>query len=335
MRKIGLMIFVLFFIIMLIPFFIISSCEAINENSEEPNVIKENSEVYVKVLNTEDNKAMELGIDEYIKGVVAAEMPVNFELEALKAQAVAARTYTLNRLQEFGAKPDDVHPQYELCTDYRHCQAWISKDDRLMAWSKNADLSTLNNIELWSKIEEAVDTTKGESLIYNGELIDPLFHSSSGGATENSEDYFTASLPYLRSVSSEYEKNSPYISTNFDISEEDFKKTVKNKYPDIELKKSKMIENLEIMSRTESGRVDEIRVGNKTLTGREVRELLNLRSNNFTVKQDGNKLVFSTNGNGHGVGLSQYGANGMAQAGFDYVEILKHYYTGVDVNKAY
>ena len=335
MRKIGLMILALFLIVMIIPFFIISSCEAINERDDEPDVIEEKDQVYVTVLNTEDNTTMELTTDEYIKGVVAAEMPVNFELEALKAQAVAARTYTLNRLEEFGGKPDDVHPQYELCTDYRHCQAWISKDDRLVAWSKNTELSALNSIELWSKIEEAVDSTKGESLIYNGELIDPLFHSSSGGVTENSEDYFSASLPYLRSVSSEYETNSPYISTNFDISEDDFEKTLKNKYPDIVLKKNKMIDNLEIISRTKSGRVDEIRVGNKTLTGREIRELLSLRSNNFTIKQDGNNIVFTVNGNGHGVGLSQYGANGMAEAGFDYVEILKHYYTGVELKKVY
>lgn len=335
MRKIGLMILALFLVVMVIPFFIVSSCEAINQKDEEPNVIKEENAVYVTVLNTEDDTTMELAIDEYIKGVVAAEMPVDFNLEALKAQAVAARTYTLNRLTEFGGKPDDVHPQYELCTDYRHCQAWISKEDRLVAWSKNTELSTLNNIELWSKIEEAVESTKGESLIYEGELIDPLFHSSSGGVTENSEDYFSASLPYLRSVSSEYENSSPYISTNFDISEEDFKKTLKKKYPDIVLKKDKIIDNLEIIKRTKSGRVDQIRVGDKTLTGREMRELLNLRSNNFTIKQDGDKLVFTVNGNGHGVGLSQYGADGMADAGFDYVEILKHYYTGVEVRKAY
>lgn len=335
MRKIGLMILALFLVVMVIPFFIVSSCEAINQKDEEPNVIKEENAVYVTVLNTEDDTTMELAIDEYIKGVVAAEMPVDFNLEALKAQAVAARTYTLNRLTEFGGKPDDVHPQYELCTDYRHCQAWISKEDRLVAWSKNTELSTLNNIELWSKIEEAVESTKGESLIYEGELIDPLFHSSSGGVTENSEDYFSASLPYLRSVSSEYENSSPYISTNFDISEEDFKKTLKKKYPDIVLKKDKIIDNLEIIKRTKSGRVDQIRVGDKTLTGREMRELLNLRSNNFTIKQDGDKLVFTVNGNGHGVGLSQYGADGMADAGFDYVEILKHYYTGVEVNKTY
>ncbi|MFZ7133036.1 MAG: stage II sporulation protein D [Eubacteriales bacterium] len=338
MRKFSSLIILLFIIMMVIPFIIIRSCEAI-KNDQNPSIIdeeqNEEKEITVTVLNTSTNKAMTLTIDEYIKGVVAAEMPVNFHLEALKAQAIAARTYTLNKLEEFGGKPNSVHPQYDLCTDYRHCQAWISKEDRLSAWSKSAELSSMNNIELWGKIEEAVNSTKGMALVYNGELISPLYHSTSGGSTENSEDYFPSSMPYLRSVSSEYEEDSPYLSTTFEITVKDFTTTLKEKYPDIALNESRMLNNLEILSHTDGGKVGKIRIGNKVLTGREMRELLGLRSSEFTVEQSGSKLTFTVVGFGHGVGMSQYGADGMAKAGYTYEEILKHYYTGTEINKKY
>ncbi|MPW26991.1 stage II sporulation protein D [Alkalibaculum sp. M08DMB] len=335
MRKFGLLILIFFVVIIIIPFLIVNSCNILKTETPKPHVIVEEEIIYVNVLDTKNDKAMKLELDEYIKGVVAAEMPVLFHLEALKAQSIAARTYTLNRLEEFGGKPDGVHPQYELCTDHRHCQAWISKEDRLSAWGKNVELSSVNNIELWSKIEEAVDSTKGLALAYNDKLIDPLYHSTSGGSTENSEDYFTSSLPYLRSVSSEYEKESPYMNTSFDISVSEFTSTIKKKYPDIKLDKSKMIDNIEILSNTSGGKVEKVRVGNKVLAGREMRELLGLRSSEFTIKQSGSTLVFTVVGYGHGVGLSQYGADGMANAGFKYKDILTHYFTGTEIKKMY
>ena len=340
MRRIGFMTLILFIVIVLIPFLLVSSCDAF-EHEKKPEIIQEKKveaereHIYVNVLDTANNKAMKLDLDEYIKGVVAAEMPVNFHLEALKAQAIAARTYTLNRLEQFGGKPDGVHAQYNLCTDFRHCQAWISKEDRLSAWAKNTELSAINNIELWGKIEEAVDSTKGQALIYNDKLIDPLFHSASGGTTENSEDYFTSSLPYLRSVSSEYEEGSPYNKTNFDIGVKEFSDTLKKKFPDIKLESSKMIDNIEIISHTAGGKVEKVRVGNKVLKGRELRELLGLRSSEFTVEQNGTKLAFTVVGYGHGVGLSQYGADGMAKAGYSYEEIVKHYFTGTQLKSMY
>lgn len=334
MKKIVSIIIILFIIIIVLPFFIVKSCDVIN-NENEPQVIESEKNFYVKVLNTNTNESMNLELDEYIKGVVAAEMPVTFHIEALKAQAIAARTYTMNRLEEFGATADPVHPQYDLCTDYRHCQAWISKEKRLIAWDSNAELSSLNNIDLWAKIEEAVEATKGIAIIYNGNLIDPLFHSTSGGSTENSEDYFTSSLPYLKSVSSSYEDSSPYLNTNFEITVENFTNTFKEKYPDIKFESSKMIENIEILSTTEGGKISKIRVGNKVLTGREVRELLNLRSSQFTIAQKNSKLIFTVVGFGHGVGMSQYGADGMAKAGYTYEDILKHYYTGVELKEMY
>lgn len=336
MRKFASLIIILFIIVIVIPFMIIRSCEAIY-NDKEPSVIKEDTvdKIMVSVLNTTNNKAMSLSLDEYIKGVVAAEMPVTFNIEALKAQAITARTYTMNKLKAFGGNTNAVHPQYDLCTDYRHCQAWISKEDRLSAWSKNAELSSVNNIELWSKIEEAVDSTQGMVLTYEGSLISPLYHSTSGGNTENSEDYFPSSMPYLRSVSSEYEGDSPYMSTTFEVSTKDFNNTVKEKYPDIKLNESKMIDNIEILSHTEGGKVEKIRLGNKVLTGREMRELLNLRSSEFSISQKGTTLLFTVVGFGHGVGMSQYGADGMAKAGYTYSEILKHYYTGVEIEVKY
>lgn len=335
MKRFGLLVLLIFIVMMIIPFMLVRSCEAIKEE-KAPSIIsddqsKTSEDITVAVLNTKTNQAMKLDLDEYIKGVVAAEMPVNFDIEALKAQAVAARTYTLNKID----KKNEVHPQYDLCTDPSHCQAWISKEDRLSAWSKNSELSSMNNIELWRKIEDAVDSTRGQVLTYEGKLISPLFHSTSGGSTENSEDYFTSSVPYERSVSSEYESQSPYMSTTFEITVKDFTKILKKKYPDIELKESKIIDNLEILSNTEGGNVKNIRIGNKVLTGRELRELLGLRSSQFTIDQQGSKIIFTVVGFGHGVGMSQYGADGMAKAGYTYEEILKHYYTGVDIEKRY
>lgn len=325
----GYTLVLLLIILIILPLVVVKGCDVVRE--EKITETPQEKEIILSVLNHRSNEVMNLSLEEYTKGVVAAEMPVTFELEALKAQAVAARTYTIRRLQQFGAAPSEKHPQYDLCTDHTHCQAWISKDERVEAWKKDKKLGLLDYLSLWKKIEQAIDSTRGEIVTYNGEPIDPLFHSTSGGKTENSEDYFNAKVPYLRSVISQYEEKSPHMVTKVEMTKEEFENKLKNKLPDIKINSKKLEKEIKILKKTEGGQIEEIKIGNKTLSGREAREALGLKSSNFFIDIKGKEVIITTTGYGHGVGMSQYGADGMAREGMDYKEIIKHYYQGVEV----
>jgi len=316
----AILIFVIFSLIIL-PLLLIT----IVNNDELPNIERLSIDIPVKVYLHKTGDTVTLDLEEYVAGVVAGEMPSSFEFEALKAQAVAARTYALSKVvrgEKFGNSAD--HPNAPLCDD-THCQVYRSEQELLELkgsdWMKNS----------WPKIKDAVATTLGEVMFYGGELVEqPLYHSSSGGKTENSEDVFVSNLPYLRSVESKYEDEAPHQSESISISFNTFKEKIQNTYGASSINPN----TIKILKRSEGGRVEEIQVGDKTLKGRDIRELFNLRSANFTFAFDGNNnIVFTTRGFGHGVGMSQWGANGMAQAGFNYKEILKHYYTGVTVKQ--
>ncbi|MEL7570525.1 MAG: stage II sporulation protein D [Eubacteriaceae bacterium] len=319
-KKFGLYVFIIILIFIIIPALIVKSCQHIDDE------IEDNSEgTMIKVLDVQHNKALDMDLEDYLKCVVAGEMPATFEEEALKAQAVAARTFTIRRMQG----TTSAHPQYDICTDHNCCQAFISKEDRLKAW-QNSGLSAADSLLRWQKIEEAVDGTKGKVLVYSGELISALYFSASGGKTENSEDYFVSALAYLRSVDSPYE-GTTYTNIETTISLKDFLTILKTKYPDFKIDQSKVSQNIKINSYTTGGKVKEIVIGNKNLSGREVRELFDLRSSGFTIKLSGSNIIFTTNGNGHGVGMSQYGANGYAKNGYKYDQILQHYYLGAEI----
>ena len=261
-----------------------------------------------------------LDFEEYVKGVVAGEMPATFEEEALKAQAVAARTYALSK--SFRGSPDS-HPLAALC-DTTHCQVYrsIFELEQLKSdyWFETG----------WPVIVKAVEDTRGQLMYYEGELVSQaLYHSSSGGKTENSEDVFVSAVPYLRSVYSLYESDI-HRDEQTVISISTFADALRRAFP------SKGIgsvtgSNINILSRSEGGRVEQIQVGNATFTGAEIRRALALRSANFTLNIDGNSITIITSGFGHGVGMSQHGANGMAGEGYDYKQILSHYYSGVEV----
>jgi stage II sporulation protein D len=319
-KKLGLYILIILLVFIIIPAVIVKSCQ----NSAAENEDKSDS-LTIKVLDVKNNKALEMELEEYIKCVVAAEMPATFELEALKAQAIAARTFTLRRMQGTVS----AHPQYDMCTDPNCCQAFISKEDRLKAW-KDAGISDSDVALRWEKIEKAVDETKGKVLAYNGELISALYFSASGGRTENSEDYFVSAVPYLRSVESPYEGDT-YKNIETTISAKDFITVVKTKYPDFLTDQFDISKSIKISSYTEGGKVGQITIGNLTLSGREVRELFDLRSSGFDIEASSDSVTFITNGHGHGVGMSQYGANGYAKEGYEYDEILLHYYTGAEI----
>jgi stage II sporulation protein D len=279
----------------------------------------------IDVYITEKDAVETVKFEEYVKGVVASEMPSEFNIEALKAQSVAARTYSLAKQQKAQSSGNPKsHSSAPLC-DTTHCQVY-------------RDAATLKSLKgdkwmetSWPKICEAVDATKGQLLYYNGELVQQaLFHSSSGGKTENCEDVFASAVPYLVSVDSPYEDAATHQNeeTTFTLSQ--FSSKIKAANPRIDFG-SITSSNIKIVSRSSGGRVENMSIGKGVLTGRSVREALGLSSANFTISITKDNITFTSNGSGHGVGMSQYGANGMAEEGYDYKEILAHYYTGTEV----
>ncbi|MFV0517876.1 MAG: stage II sporulation protein D [Aminipila sp.] len=262
--------------------------------------------------------------EDYVKGVVAGEMPSNFELEALKAQAVAARTYSLSKIIRSGDGGNPpAHPDAPLCDD-THCQVYRSiyelSDLKGDAWMNDG----------WQKICKAVDSTKGELMYYNGQLAEQaLFHSSSGGFTENSEDVFASAVPYLRSVSSPYEEGATHQMEKKIFTHKEFISLLNMKYSNRKLQSP--ISNIAIIAKSQGGRVDDIKINNSNYSGRELRDALGLSSANFNISFDSSSVTVVSNGYGHGVGMSQYGANGMALKGSNYKKILEHYYTGIKI----
>ncbi|WP_027338779.1 stage II sporulation protein D [Halonatronum saccharophilum] len=267
-----------------------------------------NSSQRIDIYNVKTGEIMELDIEEYLKGVVAAEMPALFEIEALKAQSVAARTYTLNKMRNS-----------RLTTDSNTDQAWASQEDLLQRWGLSGYLN------YWPKISAAVEETKGWVLFYRGDFINAVYHSTSGDYTEPAHKVWGNRVSYLQSVASDYEQESPYYQRNSRFSRDEVANKLEVSLNDLSL--------IEISKRSSSDRVLEMRVGDDIFSGREIRSKLALHSTNFSLKEDGEYIVFSTSGYGHGVGMSQYGANGMARRGYDFKDILQHYYTGVTLKE--
>ncbi len=320
MKKLIVLGLVLCFMIIGLPLAIISTFDDEPIVEERPE-----SKERVRVFINQENKTIEMDLEAYIKSVVASEMPGEFQEEALKAQAVAARTYAMARMRMFGENGHPNHSQAPLC-DGVHCQVYISYEK--LKEIKSSDWI----LKYWEKISEAVEDTRGLVMTYEGELVDqPLFHSTSGGNTENSEDVFTTSVPYLRSVASPFEIKAPYYKDSVTISLNDFKSQILSKYKNLSIDLNHFQDSVKILERSSGGRVSEIKVGNLILSGRDVREMLGLRSANFTIESKNNQITFNTIGYGHGVGMSQWGANGMAEQGSDYIEILKHFYQGVEI----
>lgn len=316
MKKfLGYIITVVFALVILPTFITLlyNSEKEVKEESEDTEIIYDNQ--ITKVYSPEIEIIQDIGIEEYIKGVVAAEMPALFEEEALKAQAVAARTYALKKMKD---NKDIVE------TDIG--QAYLSKEELKQNWGSNYNT-------YWKRISKAVDATKNQVMMYDNEMIDAVFHSTSAGYTENSENMWSVSLPYLRGVESHQDEKAPDFVTEKSIKAEEVIGKLQNRYKDIVLTDVPLLQQIQIVQRSEAGYILEIQIGNKILTGREVREVLGLKSSNFTINQNGDELIFTTRGYGHGVGMSQYGANYMAQDGSSYDEILKHYYQGIKITK--
>ncbi len=276
----------------------------------------------VSVYITSQNKIVDVPLEEYICGVISNEMPASFEMEALKAQAVAARTYLASKKIKNCVKANGA----DIC-DSTHCQVYTSKAVRLELWDESI------REEYWKKISEAVELTKGQVLSYQNELVlYPQFFSTSSGKTENSVDLYWADIPYLKSVESPGEEEiAPKFESEVSMSINEFISKFEEKYPNSSLNEDNIESSINITSKSEAGGIKEIQVAGETIRGQDFRFLYGLNSSNFTYEINGGNIIFKCKGYGHGVGMSQWGANVMAKEGKNYEEILKHYYTGVEI----
>lgn len=272
---------------------------------------KSENEPVVRVLKG-DNTVENIKLEDYLIGVVSSEVPASFEKEAIKAQTVAARTYALKKIQS------SKDSQYDV-TDDTSTQVYQSDDQLRMKWKDKYD-------EYISKIKECIEETKGEYLTYNNEVIYAFFFSTSNGKTEDNKNVFGQDLPYLKIVDSSFDENETtgfYSTKTYTLS--DFYQKLGLEYSD----------NLTITNEeyTESGRVKNITINGTTFSGRNFQSKLSLRSNDFNIEKNDTSIKITTKGFGHGVGMSQYGANALAKQNKTYEEILKYYYQGTDLKK--
>lgn len=299
------------------------------ENKEKPK--EENKKIgisnqvfdtKIKLYLTKEDKIVEMNLEDYIVGVVSAEMPASFSESALEAQAIAARTYTLAHLESTGGHKCAQGKGADLC-DEVHCQAYINKEKRFKAWDQD------KVDEYWKKVNDAVHNTEGKVLTYDDALIKAFYFSTSSGKTENCQEVFKENLPYLKSVESKGEEVAPKYETEASFTDIDMGNKLKS--ANSEFYVSDISKEIKILSRTEGGSVKEIKIGNTTFAGTEIRKLFGLSSANFDIDFTKGLVNFKCKGYGHGVGMSQWGANIMGKEGKSSEEILKHYYSGSSI----
>lgn len=299
----------------------VSNTNILTENQIVPSTYDYSTYRTVKLLHKTTNKVEEIPLDEYLYGVVSSEMPASYEKEALKAQAVVARTYTLYQITHNSKKHDDA----DICDDSTCCQAWISKEDRLKKWNEE------KRDEYWNKIVSCVNETQGKMITYNGEAINAFFHSNSGGTTEAPINVWGGSgYPYLQSVQTAGEDAYSQYSSELTVTKKQFEETIKKEHSDFKIDFTKK-DCIQVKEYTEGNRVKTIQVGNLSLSGVEMRTLFKLRSANFEISITGDKIKFEVKGYGHGVGMSQTGADTLAKEGKNYEDIIHHFYTGVEI----
>lgn len=327
-KPIFILIFVVVIVIILVPAMLVlpfSGDEAFGKlaesmaqkGSQQENQKSKEAAVEVAVYRSNTKEIQKIPLESYLIGVVAAEMPADFEKEALKAQALTARTYIVNQLiqdNRLGL------PKNADVSDSEMHQVYKSDSELKALWGSDYNWKI-------KKITEAVEETAGQILTYRGNPITATFFSTSNGYTENSEDYWKTAYPYLKSVSSPWDLNSPKFYNKVSIPVVDFENKL-----GVTISNSPQIGT--VIQRTPGKRVGIVQIGGKKLTGKQIREKLNLMSTDFDWERHGDQIIITTKGYGHGVGMSQYGANGMAQEGKSYKDIVKHYYQGVDIESS-
>lgn len=260
-------------------------------------------------------------LDDYLRGVLAAEMPALYHQEALKAQAVAARTYTLKQLPRYGGSGSQKYKGADVSTDFADCQAFLSENEMREKWG------FVSFFYYWARINRAVEETRGQILLYNGKIIDAVYHANSGGMTEDARYVWGSDTAYLKSIESPFDvENEKSFKSTFYFAMNEIKEKlgIQQTSPD---------DNIHIVKRSSSGRVLELNIAGQSFTGIQVREKLSLPSTKFEISSEGNIYTFTCYGKGHGVGMSQDGANGLAKNGYNYQQILKHYYKNVELRK--
>ncbi len=319
---------VLTYVGVIVVIVLVSSIFSLQKDRLKPKTLNLPEKIVVYI--TEEDKAVEMDFEDYIICVVSAEVPAVFHTEAIKAQAVAARTYIYNKYKKFTENPElfpTEHKDAVVCTDYKHCCAYYSKE-KLREIHGDGWMD-----KYYGKLEECVGDTEGEIILYDNQPIVASFHASSGGCrTENSEDVWTSPLPYLVSVESPGEDKREGYNSVVTVSCDEFKEKVNTNYPDAMLDddRNKWIGDI---SYTKGNSVDTIKIGEEFIRGTQMRSLFGLKSACFEISMLDDRITFNVHGSGHGVGLSQHGANIMAENGKNYIDILKWYYTGVEVKK--
>ncbi|RYL95136.1 stage II sporulation protein D [Sporolactobacillus sp. THM7-4] len=315
MRKAVVLLSVFVFIIIVLPAIVVlpyTHHKALDTNpkqKEEPET--KHSVITVSVYRQASKTTEKVPLDQYLFGVVGSEMPADFQLEALKAQAIAARTYILSRIM--------ADPAVRV-TDMVGNQVYHSRAELKRIWGADYQWKA-------AKIAKAVSETEGEVVTYKGNLISPVFFSTSNGKTENAKDYWTTDVPYLRSVPSPWDRLSPKYKTEKTLALDDVEKALsvnlQNHSGDLG----------QVIKKTETGHVALYDIGGKQFTGRQIREKLNLSSTDFQLEQIGGEVRATTYGSGHDVGMSQYGAEGMARQGKNATQIITHYYRGTTITR--
>lgn len=304
MKKIIIFIILLIFI----PFLI----AILYKNNYKEIELEYINTIYIRVKQQKTNQIIKIPLEEYIVGVLAGEMPINFDMEALKAQAVASRSYALKRIEYNKDKDYDV-------VDSIMNQVYLNEEHLKNAWGSKY----IKNI---NKLRQVVNETIDEYLEYDNQVVDALFFSTSNGYTENSDNIFGFKSNYLVSVESPWDEEvSPAFKTTKTMS-------LKNFYEKLDLPYDKNL-NIEIIKRSPTNRILLITINNKKFKGTDIYNKLSLRSTDFNLELHGENIKIITKGYGHGVGMSQYGALGMAKAGYTYKEILKHYYQKTNIKK--
>lgn len=294
---------------------------------EEKNTIEYKANQTIRVKFTKTGEIVAMDINDYLRGVVPSEMSPTYNLEALKAQALVARTYTYRKLPTH-AEGEDA----DMCDSYAHCQAFYPKEKLFEIWrQKGYDEKTI--LEFWDRVNTAVVSTQNEIITYNGECIKAFFHASSPEGTEDiSQIWGGEKLSYLVPVESLEDESYSNRTSTVEITYEDFL----NKLKESNLCTNYSIEDMKdikISDYTISSRVKNIQIKEQKVSAEKLRTMIGLKSTKFTIEKKENSVIFNVIGYGHGVGMSQVGANYYANHGMNYQEIIKHYYTGVEITK--
>ena len=295
------------------------------ETAAVPDGPERSADAAVQVEVMVDGLKNAFSLDEYLPGVLAAEMPASFPEEALQAQAVAARSFILYRMAHPPA--DGVHDGTPLCSDPAHCKGWVRITDDAAAYN----LFGSGYRDAREKLRAAVAATDGMILTYVGETALTAFHAISGGRTESAEDVWGEAVPYLVEVDSPGEESAQRFTQTLRFDSGELRERLLAAWPDAQLPKDPALW-LTAVERTPAGMIKTALLGGVPVTGMELRRQLGLNSADFTLSVRDGQVEITTRGYGHGVGMSQYGARAMALEGADYRTILAHYYPGCDLS---